>query len=59
MSTPGSIKIWLARWGVHTVAVKRLNAALLLFDEEGMGKEFQDEVNFMRSIRHRNIVLFV
>ena len=53
------VKVWLARWGVHTVAVKRLNAALLLFDEEGMGKEFQDEVNFMRSIRHRNIVLFV
>ncbi len=52
-------EVWLATWGVHEVAVKRLNAVLFEFDAEGTSKEFQDEINFMRSIRHRNVVLFL
>lgn len=52
-------KVWLAKWGLHDVAVKKLNSALLSIDAENTSKEFQDEVNFMRSIRHPNIVLFV
>lgn len=51
--------VWFARWGVHDVAVKRLNDKLFMFDEEGTSSEFQAEVSFMRSIRHRNIVLFL
>jgi hypothetical protein len=53
------LQVWLARWGLHDVAVKKLNASLLMIDAENTSKEFQDEINFMRGIRHRNIVLFV
>eukprot|EP00049_Salpingoeca_infusionum_P015489 m.302008 g.302008 ORF g.302008 m.302008 type:complete len:1197 (+) comp15885_c0_seq1:112-3702(+) len=56
--SPGAFgDVWKGRFQGHSVAVKRLKVAVMEMDEESV-QQFDAEVRFMRSIRHKNIVFF-
>lgn len=57
-ATPGAFgEVWLGRWHDTPVAIKKLRVMLLMLDEESV-QEFNREVEFMRTMRHANLVLF-
>jgi serine/threonine protein kinase len=57
-TTPGAFgEVWLAEWDERKVAVKKLRESARSMDE-GVIEEFEAEVRFMRTLRHRNIVFF-
>jgi hypothetical protein len=57
-ATPGAFgEVWLAEWDERKVAVKKLRQRARDMDE-GVIEEFESEVRFMRTLRHRNIVFF-
>ena len=56
--SPGAFgEVWLARWQDRDVAVKRLHNHIRELDDTSV-REFNEEVKVMRSLRHKNIVLF-
>jgi hypothetical protein len=56
--SPGAFgEVWLAHWQDRDVAVKRLHNHIRELDGSSV-REFNEEVKVMRSLRHRNIVLF-
>jgi serine/threonine protein kinase len=50
-------EVWRATWHERTVAVKKLRASLLELDPLVFG-DFEKEMNLLRVLRHKNIVLF-
>ncbi|EGD82479.1 TKL/DICTY4/DRK protein kinase [Salpingoeca rosetta] len=50
-------EVWLAAWQDREVAVKKLRSSILSLDEHAID-DFDAEVSLIRSLRHRNIVLF-
>eukprot|EP00051_Salpingoeca_urceolata_P016824 m.226081 g.226081 ORF g.226081 m.226081 type:complete len:1255 (-) comp18789_c0_seq9:65-3829(-) len=50
-------EVWYAEWCGREVAVKVLHAALLSLDEQTT-VEFQQEAAFLKTLRHKNVVLF-
>ncbi|XP_065188979.1 uncharacterized protein LOC135819654 [Sycon ciliatum] len=57
--TPGSFgEVWMAVYRDMQVAYKQLRTQVLVADAQAL-MEFQREAEFMRTIRHPNIVLFI
>eukprot|EP01147_Barroeca_monosierra_P004096 gene4096-6491_t len=58
-ATPGaSGDVYKAKYNGKTVAVKQLKSVLIEGDESNSFREFQEEILFLRGIRHANIVFF-
>lgn len=56
--SPGAFgEVWLAHWQDREVAVKRLHNHIRELDGSSV-REFNEEVKVMRSLRHKNVVLF-
>eukprot|EP00052_Salpingoeca_macrocollata_P011384 m.87680 g.87680 ORF g.87680 m.87680 type:complete len:1055 (-) comp18030_c0_seq5:27-3191(-) len=51
-------EVWRAQWGDSAVAVKTLRCELMWLDDS-ITAEFEAEVDFMRTLRHKNIVRFL
>jgi len=47
--------VWKCEWREHTVAVKKLLNHWVSSDSN---EQFQEEIRFLQTIRHPNIVLF-
>ena len=50
-------EVWMVLWNDKTVAMKRLKRARLHMDEDAV-LDFEAEVRFLRSLRHRNVLFF-
>ena len=49
--------VWMGQWQDRTVAIKKLLAHILEFDEAAI-QSFENEVKFMRTLRHKWVALF-